>query len=101
MKQMKWIEQIRVRSTESTLQEAMPSLLTLVKQIEEGAGDAETFMVQHALYQGDLAVVLVWVNEVKPEKTREGMMIAERLQRFGPIDHGVWIPAENTAGTKS
>ena len=100
MKQMRWIEQIRVRSSASALQEAMPDLLKRVKVIEEGACDAETYFMQHALYDGDLAVVLVWINDVKPQKTREGMMVAEQLQGLGPIDHAVWIPAESVVGVK-
>lgn len=96
MKQSKWIEQIRVLSSVSTLQEAMPSLLAQVKEIEEGTEDAEIFFMQHALYQGDLAVVLVWINDVKPpQKTCEGIMVADQLKKLGPIDHAVWIPADS------
>lgn len=100
MKQMKWIEQIRVRSSVSALQDAMPSLRIRVKEIETAAGEAEVFFMQHALYQGDLAIVLVWINEIDPRKTHEGMMVAERLLELGPIDHSVWIPAENLAGNE-
>jgi hypothetical protein len=94
MDQMKWIELIRVRSSLAALQEAMPSLQKYIKGIEEATNGAETFFMQHALYDGDLAVVVVWMNGVKPEQTREGLMIAERLQELGSIDHAVWIPAE-------
>jgi hypothetical protein len=98
MNQMKWIEQIRVRSSVSALQDAMPSLHKRVKEIDISARGAEVFFMQHALYQGDLAIVLVWINETKPRKTHEGMMVAERLLQLGPIDHAVWIPAENMPG---
>ena len=93
MDQMKWIELIRVRSSVAALQEAMPSLKTQIKEIEEATNGAETFFMQHALYDGDLAVVVVWMNGVKHEQTREGLMIAERLQELGSVDHAVWIPA--------
>ncbi len=49
--------------------------------------------MRHGLYDGDLAVVVVWVNEVEPQKTREGLMVAQRLSNFGSVDHAVWIPA--------
>ena len=93
MKAFKWIEQIRVRSSKSKLVEAMPSLEGQIKDIEASSNGAETFFMKHALYDGDLAVVLVWMNNVVPQQTREGLMVAERLQEFGPIDHAVWIPA--------
>ena len=97
MDQMNWIELIRVRSSASALTEAMPSLSNLIDEIEKSVTEAETFFMQHALYDGDLAVVIVWHSDVKPQKTREGLMIAERLEELGSIDHAVWIPAEKGA----
>ncbi len=89
---MKWIELIRVRSSVGVLQEAMPLLQKQIQEIEKTA-KAETFFMQHALYDGDLAVVVMWLNEIRPQKTREGLMIAEWLQELGTVDHAVWIPA--------
>jgi hypothetical protein len=94
MDQMKWIELIRVRSSVVALQEAMPSLQKQIKEIEEETSGAETFFMQHALYDGDLAVVVVWKGGGKPGKSREGLLLAERLQELGSIDHAVWIPVK-------
>jgi cell division inhibitor SulA len=94
MSQMKWIELIRVRASAAALQEAMPLLQKQVKDIERSTSGVETFFMQHALYHGDLAVVLVWLNKVGTQKTREGLMVAARLQDLGPVDHAVWIPVE-------
>ena len=95
MKQSKWIEHIRVRSSSVKLQEAMPSLFKQIQEVKEQTGDAETFFMKHAIYDGDLSVVVVWHNNMEPKKTREGLMIAEKMQELGPIDHAVWIPAES------
>ena len=95
MDQMKWIELIRVRSSVAALKVAMPSLQKHINQIDEATNGAETFFMQHALYDGDLAIVLVWMNDVEPQQTREGLMVAERLQELGPIDHAVWVPVGN------
>ena len=94
MREFKWIEQIRVRSSIKTLREAMPSLERQIKDIEASSDGAETFFMKHAQYDGDLTVVLVWMNNVVPQQTHEGLMVAEHLQELGPIDHAVWIPAE-------
>ena len=91
---MKWIELVRVRSSAAELESAMPAMQEQVHEIEASDCNAETFFLQHALYEGDLAVVVVWQNEDEPRKTREGLMVAEQLQRLGPVDHGVWIPAK-------
>ena len=88
---MKWIESIRVRSSAAALEEAIPSLEKEINEINASASAEETFMAQHALYDGDLSVVVVWNNEVEPVKTREGLLLAERLQHLGPVDHAVWI----------
>lgn len=94
---IKWIEQIRVRSSAETLQEALPALTAQIEELSSSASDAETFFMQHALYDGDLAVVVVWHTDVPPAKTREGLMVAAKLQELGAIDHAVWIPANSNA----
>lgn len=94
MNDTKWIELIRVRSSADVLLEAMPALTEQIKGIEGVASDAETFFMQHALYDGDLAVVIVWRNHAEPRKSREGLMVAERMQALGSIDHAVWIPVD-------
>ena len=91
--ELKWIELIRVQSSADRLQEAMPSLQQQVEEIEASASDAEALFMQHALYEGDLAVVVVWHNNTAPQKTRVGLMVAERLRDLGSVDHAVWIPA--------
>lgn len=92
---MKWIEQIRVRSTPETLKKAVPQFVQQLEMIERGTDEVESFVMQHALYEGDLAIVLVWRNGSPPQKTREGFMLAEQLKQLGAIDHAVWRSAEN------
>jgi len=91
---MKWIEHIRVRSSSIKLQKAISSLREQVNKIEEKTSCIEIFFMQHAIYTGDLSIVVVWKNDMKPEYSREGLMMAEQLQKLGPIDHAIWIPAE-------
>lgn len=90
----KWIELIRVRSSDAALSEAMPTLEANVREIESSLGDGETFFLKHALYDGDLAVVLVWMNGAPPKKSREGLILAEQLGQLGSVDHAVWIPTQ-------
>lgn len=91
---MKWIELIRVRSSDAALRTAMPSLRSQVREIEETVPETETFFLRHALYDGDLAVVVVWRTEVAPRKSREGLMVADALKKIGTVDHAVWQPTE-------
>lgn len=89
---MKWVELVRVRSLPATLEGELVALEAQVNEINGSMPDAEALLLQHALYDGDLAVVLVWRNDNEPSKSREGLMVAERLQRLGSIDHAVWVP---------
>ncbi len=89
-----WVEAIRVRSSATALEKAATALNNEVKKINELVSVEKAFIMQHAKYDGDLIVFMLWNNEVKPDKTREGLMIAERLQELGTIDHAVWIPAK-------
>ena len=91
----KWIELIRVRSSGNTLEAAMPALRSQIEEIE-AASDAETYFLQHALYDGDLAVVVIWREGTRPQASREGLLVAEQLQRLGSVDHAVWVPTETS-----
>ncbi|MEM7413124.1 MAG: hypothetical protein AAF430_23035 [Myxococcota bacterium] len=88
----KWIEQIRVRSSESTLKSAIPALRKRVDEIAQRVPDAEPLILQHGLYEGDLSVVVIWRNAKRAEKSRDGLLMAEELAGFGPVDHSVWVP---------
>lgn len=91
---MKWVELIRVRSSADAVKEAIPSLKEKISEISQSTNAEETFMAHHALYDGDLSVVVVWNNDADPIKSREGLLLAEQLQQLGPVDHAVWIPVK-------
>lgn len=90
---MKWIEFIRVRSSAAALKETLPKLTREVEAFNASDLEAEAVIMQHALYHGDLALVLAWHTDEPPAKSREGLMLASQLEKHGPIDHAVWIPA--------
>ena len=94
---MKWIEFIRVRSSAATLKEAIPFLKKVINEIKTSTSAAEAFLAQHAHYDGGLSVIVVWRNTIEPVKTREGLLLAERLQHLGPVDHAVWIPLKESS----
>lgn len=89
----KWIEFVRVRSSPHALQDAFEELESSV----DALGDAcETYLLQHALYDGDLAVVVVWHDERPPARSREGLLLAAQLERLGSVEHAVWRPRQPT-----
>ena len=92
MRATKWIEQIRVRSSEAALEGAIPALRKRVDEIAASLPDAEPLILQHGLYRGDLSIVVIWRSERRAEKSRDGLLVAEELGGLGPVDHSVWVP---------
>ena len=93
MTHLKWIEQIRVRSTAQRLREEMPGITKRVRDIKTAEDGPDAFCMQHALYGSDLVIFLVWENNARPGKTLEGRLMAEQMSELGIADHTVWIPA--------
>jgi hypothetical protein len=89
---MSWVEMIRVRSSEPALKQALPQLEAYAAALESELKGAEFFFLQHALYNGDLAVVVIWKEETEVEKSQAGLLLAEQLQQLGTIEHAVWLP---------
>ncbi len=87
---MKWMEMIRVRSSAGSADAAAPLLAEETRELGKVAGVSEALVLRHTLYGGDLAVVLVWDDARKPVKTREGLLMAQGMQRYGSVDHAVW-----------
>lgn len=98
---MAWVEQIRMRSSEIALREVLPLVDAQVQGIRRGQLPVQAFCLQHSLYDGDLAVVMIWFGEGLPEKSREGLLIADTLRQLGSVDHAVWIPAAEQDGYSS
>ena len=98
MTRHKWIEFIRVRSTAIMLNSNINSIKKMVEEIESKTHEASPLIMQHALYDGDLAIVIIWNNSMKPEKSREGLMLVNAMEKLGAVDHAVWIPTGKIPG---
>jgi hypothetical protein len=90
---MRWIEMIRVRSSSDVLAKALPPIVAETNAIRNLPGLSDVVVLRHALFEGDLAVVLLWDNERSPVQTREGLLLADHLKRYGLTDHAVWMAA--------
>ena len=90
---MKWIEMIRVRSGSEVLEAIHENTNRLIGEIRKTSGATDILILQHALYEGDMSVILVWDNDLTPSRTHEGLIISENLKYHGVIDHAVWFAA--------
>ncbi len=87
---MKWIEKIRLLTSNGGRKIAIEVAVQRLIDIEGHSKNVEIYLLQNALYEGDLSVLLVWENERDPVKSREGLLLAENLQAYGPVNHTVW-----------
>ena len=87
---MKWIENIRLLTSYGGLKTAIEITVQRLIDIEGHSKNVEIHLLQNALYEGDISVILMWENERKPVKSREGLLLAENLQAYGPVNHTVW-----------
>jgi hypothetical protein len=94
---MKWIEMVRARASCGMLEKGMPDIVKQVDEIRKTPGIADVMVLKHALFEGDLAVVLLWDNDHEPGRTPEGMVLAGNLKNIGLVDHGVWTAVADFA----
>ena len=94
---MKWMEMVRLRSAPGGQEDITAAIADQLAEIEAGCSDVEVMLLQHALFDGDLAAMLVWHNEREPVRSREGLLLAQNLQRHGSVDHAVWRAATGFA----
>lgn len=87
---MKWMEMVRVRSSAAGVKEIKEHLAGQRDTFRADKGLEAAVVLDHAQIEGDLGVVMVWNNDLRPEKTREGLLLARYFAQFGPVDHAVW-----------
>lgn len=96
-----WIELVRVRSSEPALRSILPHVEAQVARVAEATANVEAFVLQHALYDGDLAVVFVWRSSSAPSKSREALLVAQDLHRVGAVDHALWVKPKTSDHEKT
>jgi len=87
---VEWIEIIRLRSIPKDVQMLRDSIREQLENMPKSAGLERVRVMLNAEYETDFAVVLVWKNDREPVKTREGLLLADCMQRYGSVDHAVW-----------
>ena len=88
---MKKLEMIRVRSTPNATDEILSLLTDHINSLQEGSKSFEIKLMQHGRYYGDIAILIIWESAKNPNKSREGLLIAEVLQEIGALSHIVWL----------
>ena len=96
---MEWIEIIRLLGAAQDVQALQAGIRTQLNGLQNTPGLEKVLVMLHAMYATDFAIVLVWKNDREPVKTREGLLLADCLHKFGPVDHGVWTVLSDLQGS--
>lgn len=92
---MKWSEMIRVRTSSEGIADLYSNLPKVISSLREKPEIKEVFLLIHALYVGDLAIILVWKDLGKPGKSPEGILLANNFEEYGTVEHAVWLIASD------
>ncbi len=92
---MKWAEMIRVRSSAEGIADLYSGLPRVISTLREKLEIHDALLLIHALYVGDLAVILIWEGTGKPEKSPEGSLLADNFEEYGTVEHAVWLVASD------
>jgi len=98
---MKWAEMIRVRSSVDGISDLYSGLPREMSAIRKKIDIKEALLLIHALYVGDLAVILIWNGSGTPGRSNEGIFLANNFKEYGTVEHAVWLIASDALGTNS
>ena len=92
---MKWAEMIRVRSSAEGIADLYSGLPRVISALREKLEIHDALLLIHALYVGDLAVILIWEGTGTPGKSAEGNLLADNFEEYGTVEHAVWLVASD------
>ena len=98
---MKWAEMIRVRSSADGIADLYSGLPQIMSAIRKKMDIKEALLLIHALYVGDLAVILIWHGPGSPGRSNEGILLANNFEEYGTVEHAVWLIASDALGPNS
>lgn len=92
---MKWAEMIRVRSSAEGIADLYSGLPRVISTLREKPEIKDALLLLHALYVGDLAIILIREGTGKPDKSPEGNLLADKFEEYGTVEHAVWLVASD------
>jgi hypothetical protein len=99
---VKWLENIRLRTTFRHEAAARQQLLAMVGEIQGESGLMGAKLFVNALQSGDLALNLYWdTPQVPTQGSRLGLSLLATLKDFGMLRHSLWTEQTSRAQTGS
>jgi hypothetical protein len=97
LRNMIWMEMIRLRTTDSQRGGAMSLLLDSAAYSAGEKGLLQIAIYRSAICATDLGLTLLWDTSFSdPQGSRTGLAISDTLKSFGLVEHSTWV--EQKAG---
>ena len=89
---MKWIEIVRLRTTESEAYRVTGVLKTAQTDLNGMEGLIGTDLYINAAVGTDVSLHLLWdTREISFQGSETSMALVQGLRRYGIVDHSVWL----------
>jgi len=89
---MRWLEMIRLRTTQDKVEGLNNFLFESLRQIGTENGLVEARVLANITFQGDLAMNILWNTPLADHRgSRAGLGIAQALRTFGLVEHSIWM----------
>ena len=86
---MQWLEIIRVLASTDKIKMAFNALSTMIGDLQDTNGK-EITVHSREVFDSDLLICIRWKRDGQPGKSREGLLLAEYLEKFGMVNHEIW-----------
>lgn len=87
---MAWLERIHLRPGHRTPKAALVQVAAVRKGLADVPGLVGITVLLRTGLAPDVAVHLAWRDDVRVERTPEGLALAESLRAFGLVEHSTW-----------
>lgn len=89
---MEWVEIIRLRTQPDVEPSVIQWLKDMIRGIHGTPGLDAARIYTHSAIPGDISLHIMW-NTVQDifKESEIGLMIADTLQKYGILDHTVWL----------
>jgi len=87
---MQELEIIQLLASRDKVKRLLGDLSGMIEELQDTNGKKEITVYSRNTFDTDLLVCLRKERNGQPEKSREGILLAEYLRSFGMVEHQVW-----------
>ena len=92
---MKYIELIKIRTTGNCSDEIVQTLMETMHTNKTTNNHCDIHFFKNTPWKTDFLVLIIYyVDVIDPHGSRTGLELCESLNKFGLINHTIWVSAQ-------